>query len=182
MRRRHVKIDGSKVKFRFKGKSSKEWNLVHTDRRIARVVRSLQELPKQQLFQYVCEDGTRGRISSQDVNEYIRDVSGAEFSSRQFRTWGATCAAVIAFTPLEVAATEAALTRQMNEVIAAIAAMLVNTRAVCRSSYIDPAVFDEFKGGRLGQLLRTRPTQTNRLLKWMDAKEARVLGWLKSVS
>jgi DNA topoisomerase-1 len=170
------------VKFRFKGKSGKEWNLVHTDRRIARVVRSLQELPGQQLFQYVCEDGTRRQISSQDVNEYIRDISGAEFSSRQFRTWGATCAAVTAFTPLEVAASEAAIARQMNEVIDAVAAMLVNTRAVCRSSYIHPAVFDEFKAGRLGQLLRTRPTRSKRLLKWMDAEEARVLGWLKSVS
>jgi DNA topoisomerase-1 len=182
LRRRHVKIEGSKVKFRFKGKSGKEWNLVHTDRRIARVVRSLQELPGQQLFQYVCEDGTRRQISSQDVNEYIRDISGAEFSSRQFRTWGATCAAVTAFTPLEVAASEAAIARQMNEVIDAVAAMLVNTRAVCRSSYIHPAVFDEFKAGRLGQLLRTRPTRSKRLLKWMDAEEARVLGWLKSVS
>ncbi len=64
----------------------------------------------------------------------------------------------------------------------AIAAMLVNTRAVCRSSYIHPVVFDEFKAGRLGQLLRTRPTRSKRLLKWMDAEEARVLGWLKSVS
>lgn len=88
LRNRHVKVDGGNVKFKFKGKSGKEWNLSHRDRRIANVVRKLQELPGQHLFQYVCDEGGCRPISSHDVNGYIRDVTGEDFSSRQFRTWG----------------------------------------------------------------------------------------------
>ncbi len=87
LRNRHVKVEGGSVKFRFKGKSGKEWNLAHSDRRIANVVRKLQELPGQHLFQYLCDDGGRRQISSNDVNAYIKEVTGEDFSSRQFRTW-----------------------------------------------------------------------------------------------
>jgi DNA topoisomerase-1 len=180
LRNRHVTIQGSSVKFRFKGKSGKQWNLVHTDRRIANVVRRLQELPGQQLFKCMSDDGTFRQISSQDVNAYIRDAAGEEFSSRQFRTWGATCAAIAALAPLEVATSERAISRQLNEVIDTVALKLVNTRAVCRSSYIHPAVFEDFKAGRLGQILETRMTRSKRLLSWMDEEEIRVLHWLRS--
>lgn len=178
LRNRHVKVEGSNVKFRFKGKSGKEWNLVHSDRRIANVVRKLQELPGQQLFQYVCDEGGCRLISSQDVNAYIRETSGHDFSSRQFRTWGATCMAVAALAPLEAAASDRALARQLNEAIDAVAARLVNTRAVCRSSYIHPAVFEDFRVGKLRDVLRLRTT-SERLLEWMDEEEVRVFRWLR---
>ncbi|MBW9118123.1 DNA topoisomerase IB [Rhizobium cauense] len=178
LRRRHVKVEGGSVKFRFKGKSGKEWNLIHSDRRIANVVRKLQELPGQHLFQYVCDEGGCRQISSQDVNSYIRETAGQDFSSRQFRTWGATCMAVGALAPLEMAVSERAIARQLNEAIDLVASKLVNTRAVCRSSYIHPAVFDDFRSGSLGSVLRLR-TRSRRLLEWMDEDEIRVLRWLK---
>ncbi|MBB3595959.1 DNA topoisomerase-1 [Rhizobium sp. BK529] len=181
LRSRHVVVDGGSVQFRFKGKSGKEWNLSHADRRIANVVRKLQELPGQNLFQYVCEDGARRQITSHDVNSYIKDVTGGDFSSRQFRTWGATCLAVEALASVEPASTKRELARQLNLAIDGVAAKLVNTRSVCRSSYIHPAVFEDFQAGVLGDVLRLR-TRSTRLLEWMDVDEVRVLKWLRKRS
>jgi DNA topoisomerase-1 len=178
LRNRHVKVEGGSVKFRFKGKSGKEWNLVHSDRRIANVVRKLQELPGQHLFQYLCDGGECRPISSHDVNSYIREVTGQDFSSRQFRTWGATCMAVGALSSMETAASDRALARQLNEAIDQVAAKLVNTRSVCRSSYIHPAVFEDFRAGTLRDILKIK-TKSKRLLQWMDEEEIRVLRWLK---
>ncbi|MBZ9792584.1 DNA topoisomerase IB [Rhizobium sp. 3T7] len=178
LRNRHVKIDGATVRFRFKRKSGKERNLTHSDRRITNVIRRLQELPGQQLFKYLC-DGDCRQISSQDANAYIRGVAGDEFTSRQFRTWGATCLAVAALAPLDTASSERAVVSQMNEAIDLVAAKLVNTRAVCRSSYIHPAVFRDFRAGRLGDVPR-RKTTRQRLLRWLDEEESAVLRWLKS--
>ncbi len=177
LRGRHVKIEGDRVKFRFKGKSGKEWNLIHSDRRIAHVVRKLQELPGQLLFKYVCDDGNCREVRSQDVNAYIREIAGGEVSSRQFRTWGATCLAVDALAATQVASSEREIARQVNTAIDLVAARLVNTRSVCRSSYIHPAVFEDFRAGTLGEVLATR-TRSKRLLQWMDEEEIRVFRWL----
>ena len=178
LKNRHVQVEGGRVKFRFKGKSGKEWNLIHSDRRIANVVRRLQELPGQQLFKYVCDEGGCRQISSQDVNAYIRETSGSDFSSRQFRTWGATCMAAAVLAPLDVETSERAIARQINEAIDAVASRLVNTRSVCRSSYVHPAVLEDFRRGRLRELLKIR-TNSERLLEWMDLEEIRVQRWLK---
>lgn len=178
LRSRHVKVEGGSLKFRFKGKSGKEWNLAHSDRRIANVVRKLQELPGQHLFQYVCDEGGCHAISSHDVNDYIREVTGEDFSSKQFRTWGATCMAVEALAALEAAATKRELNRQLNEAVDAVAAKLVNTRAVCRSSYIHPAVFEDFQSGMLRDVMRLK-SKSERLQQWLDEEEIRVLRWLK---
>ncbi len=179
LRARHVKVEGGSVKFRFKGKSGKEWNLKHSDRRIANVVRKLQELPGQHLFQYVCDDEGCRPVTSHDVNSYIREVTGNQFSSKQFRTWGATCMALDALAPLEVADTRRGLALQLNEAIDSVAARLVNTRAVCRSSYIHPAVFEDFEAGVLSDVLKLR-TRSERLLEWLDEEEIRALRWLKT--
>jgi DNA topoisomerase-1 len=178
LRNRHVRVEGGSVKFRFKGKSGKEWNLAHSDRRIANVVRKLQELPGQHLFQYVCDEGGCRQISSNDVNAYIKEITGQDFSSRQFRTWGATCMAVEALAPIEVAHTQRALARQLNAAIDQVAAKLVNTRSVCRSSYIHPAVFEDFEAGLLPDIFKLK-SKSERLLRWMDDDEIRVLRWLQ---
>ncbi len=181
LRNRHVKVEGGSLKFLFKGKSGKEWNLSHSDRRIANVVRKLQELPGQHLFQYVCDEGGCRPISSHDVNSYIREITGEDFSSKQFRTWGATCMAVEALASLEVAATKRELARQLNEAIDAVASKLVNTRSVCRSSYIHPAVFEDFQAGMLRDVLKLK-TRSERLQQWLDEEEIRVLRWLRKRS
>ncbi len=179
LRNRHVKIEGSSVHFNFKGKSGKEWRLSHSDRRITKAIRILQELPGQQLFQYLDEDGGRRPIRSQDVNAYIREASGADFSSRQFRTWGATCMAAIALAAVEPGPSLRQLKRQINDVVDAVATRLVNTRAVCRSSYIHPKVFEDFESDELARLMKMRPSRSETLTRWMDDDEIRVLRWLK---
>lgn len=179
LRNRHVKIDGSSVHFNFTGKSGKEWRLSYRDRRITKAIRTLQELPGQQLFQYLDEDGCRRPIRSQDVNAYIRDACGADFSSRQFRTWGATRMAATALAAIEPAPSQRQRKRQVNDIVDAIAARLVNTRAVCRSSYIHPQVFEDFESGELATLRKMRPSRSETLTRWMDDDEIRVQRWLK---
>ncbi|WP_407692740.1 DNA topoisomerase IB [Rhizobium herbae] len=179
LRNRHVRIDGSSVHFNFKGKSGKEWRLSHNDPRITKAIRMLQELPGQQLFQYLDEDGNRRPIRSQDVNAYIREAAGADFSSRQFRTWGATRMAAIALAAVERAQSQRQLKRQINDVVDAVATRLVNTRAVCRSSYIHPKVFEDFESGALAGLMKMRPSRSKALTRWMDDDEIRVQRWLK---
>lgn len=180
LRNRHVKVQGSSVHFNFKGKSGKEWRLSHSDRRITKAIRMLQELPGQQLFQYVDEDGHRHPVRSQDVNAYIREAAGDDFSSRQFRTWGATRLAATALSVVEPAPSQRERKRQVNEIIDAIAARLVNTRAVCRSSYIHPKVFEDFDTGDLSAIADLRRSRSERLTRWMDDDEIRVRRWLEN--
>ncbi|WP_425523773.1 DNA topoisomerase IB [Rhizobium setariae] len=182
LRNRHLKIEGSVMHFRFKGKSGKEWRVSHTDRRLAGAIKRIQELPGQNLFQYLDEDGAHHQIKSQDVNEYIRTASGSDFTSRQFRTWGATCMAAFSLAEIEAAASKRDRARQINAVVDAVAAKLVNTRSVCRSSYIHPKVFEEFEAGRLPALIRMGKTRSTRLLDWMNEDEICVLRWLEAAA
>ncbi|WP_083637726.1 DNA topoisomerase IB [Rhizobium arenae] len=182
LKNRHVKIEGSSVHFNFKGKSGKEWRLKHTDRRISRAIQTLQELPGQQLFQYLDEDGKRHSIRSQDVNAYIREAAGADFSSRQFRTWGATHMAATALATMEPPTSQRQLKQQVNAVIDEVASRLVNTRAVCRSSYIHPRVFEDFETGALMELARMRASRSTSLLRWMEEDEIRVMRWLRQAA
>ena len=179
LRNRHVKFDGSEVLFRFKGKSGKEWKLGYRDRRIANAIRKLQELPGQHLFQYLDDDGVLHAVRSQDVNAYIRDTSGGDFSSRQFRTWAATRLAASALSRMEPETSQRGLKRQINLVVDDIANRLMNTRAVCRSSYIHPKVFADFESGALANLGDIRLSPNANAALWMDDDERRVLRWLK---
>lgn len=180
LRNRHVKIDGSVVKFRFRGKSGKEWNVAHSDRRMAGALKRIQELPGQHLFQYLDDTGVARQLSSQDVNDYIREASRGDFTSRQFRTWGATCMTAFSLAAVEPASSQRERARQMNAIIDAAAAKLVNTRSVCRNSYIHPKVFEDFEAGTLRRLLGLSKTRSARLLDWMDEDEICVFKWLSS--
>ena len=180
LRNRHVKIEGSVVRFRFRGKSGKEWNVSHSDRRLAAALKRIQELPGQNLFQYLDDDGLARQLTSQDVNDYIREASRGDFTSRQFRTWGATCMAAFSLAAVEPATSERERARQMNAVIDAVAAKLLNTRSVCRASYIHPKVFEDFDAGTLQDLVKLGKTRSSRLLDWMDEDEICVFKWLSS--
>lgn len=179
LRNRHIAIEGSQVHFQFRGKSGKEWRLSHRDRRITRTLRTLQELPGQQLFQYVDDDGHRRVVQSQDVNAYIREASGKEFSSRQFRTWGATCMAATELAALPEHLTGRERVIQCNAAIDRVSARLGNTRAVCRASYIHPQVLEQFETGALKEMLKLRLPRKPELVEWLDEDELRVLKWLK---
>lgn len=182
LRSRHVAIEGSRIRFAFVGKSGREWKLKLADRRIARIIRSVQELPGQRLFQYLDDEGERREIHSQDVNDYIRGIAGNGFSSRHFRTWGATDAATFLFAQTPLPDTRRQAAHALNRIIDRVAAQLNNTRAVCRRSYVHPAVVAAWLEGRLNDELAAIGRRNPRPLKGLSAEESSLLRWLRAQS
>jgi DNA topoisomerase I len=178
LRDRHVAIEGSNLRFSFSGKSGQQWQLKFSDRRVAAVVRTAQELPGQRLFQYLDEEGVRREVRSQDVNDYIREAIGSDFTSKHFRTWGATTAAAYLFATMPLPETKREQTRLTNEVIDRVAARLRNTRTVCRRGYIHPAVIDAWLEGRLGSEMADLRRRFPKPLKGLDIEESTVFRWL----
>ena len=143
LRTRHVDVEGATVKFHFRGKSGKEHRLDVHDPHLARIVARLQDLPGELLFEYLDDDGQVRTIESGDVNEYIRQISGADFTAKDFRTWAGTVLAA------ERLCRRAPTKRCVTAAIKEVAAALGNTPAVCRKAYIHPAVVDAFLHGQL---------------------------------
>ena len=152
LRNRHVQFirDGRAV-LRFRGKGGVPHEIVVNDRRLARIVKRCQELPGQQLFQYVGDDGERFPVGSAEVNDYLRETMGGDFTAKDFRTWAATTNAValLSRAPVPRDCTEHACKREISRVVERVAAELRNTPAVCRKSYINPAVFGAWRSGQL---------------------------------
>jgi len=148
LRDRHVRIGAAKAVFEFRGKSGKVHCTGFNDRRLARVVKACQDLPGQRLFQYIGDDGERRAVESADVNAYIRETLGEDFSAKDFRTWAGTVAAARALTTPECADLSAAK-RNVNTCVKAVAGLLGNTAAVARGAYIHPAILDAYAEGRL---------------------------------
>jgi DNA topoisomerase-1 len=156
---RHVTFSGSELRFKFRGKTGKEWRLKFSDRRIARIVRSCQELPGQHLFQYEDDDGVVRQVSSADVNDYLRSIAGEEISAKIFRTWAGTVLAAMALRESESAASDAASKRNVRRAVEVVAARLGNTPTVCRQCYVHPEVISAYEEGTLGRLLRASPNK-----------------------
>ncbi len=154
MRNKHVEVNGTRLHFDFVGKSGKRHVVEVSHPRIARIVRTLQELPGQELFQYVDDDGTRQAVDSGDVNEYLRDISGDDFTAKDFRTWAGTVLAAWALSEFEKIDSQAAARRNITAAIKRVAAQLGNTPAVCRSSYIHPEILTCYLDGSLIEFLR----------------------------
>src|SRR5437764_5735015 len=136
LKNRHVKVKGEQVVFRFRGKSGRKHEVDVTDRRVAKVIAKCQDLPGQDLFQYVDENGEVRDVSSQDVNEYLRQIAGEDFSAKDFRTWGGTVLAAIALSKQEEFETKKQAKANIKTAICAVAELLGNTPAVCRKCYI----------------------------------------------
>jgi DNA topoisomerase I len=178
LRKRHLHIEGARMTFQFVGKSGKKWNLAHTDRRIARVIGDIHELDGQRLFQYLAPDGSLAPVQSDDINHYMREASGRDYSSRQFRTWAATVIAAQELKDAGPAQSAAEARRKLNAALDKVAKRLNNTRAICRGSYVHPDVVSAYLDGALLDELAeiARHTRTSR---WMDAGERAVLRWLE---
>ncbi len=146
---RHVAVAGGELRFGFKGKSGKTWNLSLTDRRVARVVKACQDLPGQELFQYRESDGTLRDVSSADVNSYLREVTGRDVTAKDFRTWAGTVLAALALREFERFDTQAAAKRNVRAAIERVSARLGNTPTVCRKCYVHPQVLDTYLAGSL---------------------------------
>jgi DNA topoisomerase-1 len=151
----HVDVDGTELRFKFKGKSGKTWKLKLRDRRVANVVRALQDLPGQQLFQYVDDNGAIQSVTSSDVNGYLREVSGRDITAKDFRTWAGTVMAAVALHEAGPSATKAAAKRVVRAVIGMAAERLGNTVAICRKCYVHPTVIDAFMNGELKLHIRS---------------------------
>ena len=144
MKDRHVEVKGAKLRFRFRGKSGREHEIDVTDRRTAKIISKLQDLPGQDLFQYVDDDGEIRDITSQDVNEYLREITGEDFSAKDFRTWAGTVLTAIALKAQEKFETKKQAKSNINTAIKAVAKVLGNTPAICRKCYVHPAVLETY--------------------------------------
>jgi len=164
LRNRHARVKGSTVRLKFMGKSGKEVDAEVTDRRVARVIRQLQELPGQELFEWVDDEGERHSISSQDVNDYLRETAGDDYTAKDFRTWAGTVLAASALRATQRFESETDAKRNVIAAIDRVARRLGNTRAVCRRSYVHPAVFDAYMEGSLDRPLEKllRPRRRSR--------------------
>ncbi|WP_395396084.1 DNA topoisomerase IB (plasmid) [Novosphingobium sp. BL-8A] len=141
---RHVAIEGAELRFNFKGKSGKQWKLKLHDRRIAKIVKASQDLPGQHLFQYIGEDGKPFEVTSSDINAYLREISGADITAKDFRTWNGTVLAALALAEYEKVDSAAAAKRNVRAAIETVAARLGNTPTVCRKCYIHPEIFESY--------------------------------------
>ncbi len=143
----HVAVRGSEVRFQFTGKSGKQWSLATRDRRVARIIRACQELPGQELLHYFDEDKALRAVSSGDVNAYLREIAGGDVTAKDFRTWAGTMlmARFLSGSPPFTSPTQAR--RAMSAAVKQVAAALGNTAAVCRKSYIHPAIAEAYLGG-----------------------------------
>jgi len=160
LRRRHLTIDGSVLRFSFRGKSGVEHSIAVADPRLARIIQRCQHLPGQELFQYKDAAGKRHLISSDDVNEYLREIAGRDISAKDFRTWGGTMLAAVELRRRGEAASRREADRNIIAAIDAVAERLGNTRAVCRKYYVHPALISAYLMGdtvpEAPQVRRTR--------------------------
>jgi DNA topoisomerase-1 len=154
LRNRHVSVEGDTVHFEFRAKSGKMRRLDLKDRRMARLVKSCRELPGQELFQYVDKAGERHSITSDDVNDYLKETSGADFTAKDFRTWAGTVLAALALQEFEAFDSEAAAKRNITRAIEHVSGKLGNTVSICRKCYVHPEVFDAYLDGTLAASLK----------------------------
>jgi DNA topoisomerase I len=144
LKNRHVEIKGGQVRFRFRGKSGRQHEVNVTDRRVAKVIAKCQDLPGQDLFQYLEDGGEARDVTSQDVNEYLRQITSEDFTAKDFRTWGGTVLAAIALSKQEVFQTEKQAKSNVRTAICAVAELLGNTPAVCRKCYVHPIIVEAY--------------------------------------
>jgi len=147
LRRKHVHVHGNRLTFEFRGKSGIQHSIAITDRRLATIVKTLQDLPGQQLFKYVDEDGKRQTVGSGDVNGYLREITGQDVTAKDFRTWSGTMLAAHALREMGPAASEREARMNVNAALDRVASRLGNTRAVCRKYYVHPAVIEAYHRG-----------------------------------
>jgi DNA topoisomerase-1 len=179
LRNRHVDVKGSRVRFEFSGKGGKSHAFDVEDPRVARTIRRCRDLPGQELFQYVNGDGERRTISSGDVNDYLREISGGEFTAKDFRTWAGGVVAATTLAGTGPAKSERAAKRNVVRAVEAVAEILGNTTAIARKSYIHPAIIEGYLEGTLPQewdrLLPTRPPRYAAKLRGDEQRLLRLL-------
>jgi DNA topoisomerase I len=179
MKSSHARISGATVRFRFKGKSGKVHDIALSDARLARIVRKCQELPGRELFQYLDEDGTVQDIGSADINDYLREVTGLDFTAKDFRTWHGTVLAGEALCEMTEFTSETQAKHHVLTAIDAVAGVLGNTRSVCRKCYVHPEILAAYMDRTLGPALASKNGRRPRAMYALSPSEAAVLSLLQ---
>lgn len=180
LRNRHARIDGGEVEFRFRGKSGVYHAVKVADRRLARIVQRSRDLPGQELFQYIDDDGEQHAVGSADVNDYLREITGADYTAKDFRTWSGTVLAALALREFEKFDSETQAKKNIVRAIETVAEKLGNTPTVCRKCYVHPAVIDAYLDGTVLEALRQRTEQEwQEDLGTLRPEEAAVLALLQ---
>jgi DNA topoisomerase I len=181
LRNPHVKIEGSELRFQFKGKSGKSWRLQVKDRRIAKIVRACQELPGQRLFQYQDGDGEVREVTSADVNAYLKEITGRDITAKDFRTWAGTVLAALALREFEAFDTKATQKKNIREAIERVSARLGNTPTICRKCYVHPEVLNAYvEGNLLLEIKGEVEQQLREEIATLKPEEAAVLAMLEA--
>jgi DNA topoisomerase I len=181
LKNRHAQVDGSEVRFQFTGKSGKQWSLKVRDRRVAKIIKACQELPGQELLQYLDDEGKRQDIASSDVNTYLKDITGQDITAKDFRTWAGTVLAALALKELESFDSAAQAKRNLRSAIERVAARLGNTPTICRKCYIHPEVLNSYLDGNL--ILEVKSKVESELrdeLGELEPEETAILALLRS--
>jgi DNA topoisomerase I len=176
LQNRHVALKGAELHFRFKGKSGKVWQLRVSDRRIARIVRQIQDLPGQDLFQYLDEEGQVRDVTSADVNGFIREIAGEQASAKDFRTWTGTVLAARVLAAAGPFTSKRDAASKVKAALREVAERLGNTVAVCRASYVHPAIIDGYLAGTPCAM----PQAAAGNAEGLSAEERAVLRYLES--
>jgi DNA topoisomerase-1 len=162
LRRRHVRVDGEVLSFTFRGKSRVEHSITLEDPRLARIIQRCQDLPGHELFQYLDAKRKRQAVSSDDVNAYLRELTGRDITAKDFRTWGGTMLAAVELRAMGPAASRREADRNILRAIDAVAERLGNTRAVCRKYYVHPELIRAYLMGETVPLPEAPKPHPNR--------------------
>lgn len=181
MRNKHAAVKGAKVQFTFRGKSGVEHQLAIADRRLARIVKKVQDLPGQELFGYVDDDGEVHDVKSQDVNDYLKEITGEDFTAKDFRTWAGTVLAAVALNAVDAFENKTQAKKNVKAAITAVSKILGNTPAVCRKCYVHPAVLETYlSGGMIDGLRRKTEQALADNLQDLRSVEAAVMSFLQA--
>jgi DNA topoisomerase I len=175
LRNRHVRVKGDRLTFDFRGKHGIQHNINLADRRLAAIVRRCRDLPGQELFRFLDEEGAPRLIGSEDVNEYLKELTGHEITAKDFRTWAGTVFAAVTLRDFEPFTSQTQAKKNLLQAIDQVAELLRNTRAICRKCYIHPAIFDGYLDGGLLTHLREPGGQP---IEGLTEDESAVLTWL----
>jgi DNA topoisomerase-1 len=181
LKNRHVAIEGNEVRFRFTGKGGKQWSPHVRDRRLAKIIRACQELPGQELLQYIDEQGNCQDVTSTDVNEYLKAITGKDITAKDFRTWAGTVLAAMALSELESFDSAARAKRNLRSAIEKVSARLGNTPTICRKCYIHPEVLNAYMDGNLVLEIKLQAeSELRSAVENLKPEEAAVLALLRA--
>jgi DNA topoisomerase I len=181
LKNRHVAIDGAQLRFEFKGKSGKKWSVAIRDRRVAKVIKACQELPGQELLQYIDEAGQHQDVTSADVNAYLQDIAGSDITAKDFRTWAGTVLAAMALRELEGFDSAAKAKKNIRTAIERVASRLGNTPTICRKCYVHPELINSYlEGSLLLEIKNEAESELRDKIAGLTPEEAAVLASLRA--